>query len=305
MKKRKGKYSVEDVKEGLRFKRPTTKKHLRDYIKVYHGVQIPDIALTKGHTPPMDYVWYAFNADFEEVKPASGDAVVIANRGGGKTMLSGILTLLDCVFKPGCQVRILSGSSHQAGKMYEHFGNFLKMGYEHLVEDISKWPSDITRFKNGSVVEVLQQSEKSVRGEHVHKLRCDEVELFREEVYNAAQYTTMSTLGLVPALEAISTQHKRYGLMRKLVKEAERTGRPIFKWNVWDVIEKCYGRKCSHCPLYEYCEGKAKKGEGYYPVSDVITTMGRTKPASFEMEMLCGERGKKKGAAWRTAYRRY
>ncbi len=81
--------------------------------------------------------------------------------------------------------------------MYEYFGNFLRMGYEHLVEDVSKWPSQKTTFINGSCVEVLKQSETSVRGPHVHKIRCDEVELFKERVYEAAQYTTMGKDGVL------------------------------------------------------------------------------------------------------------
>jgi len=298
-------FKVTDVREGLRFKRPTTKSHLRNYIRVFLGVDVPNKVFTEGHSSAMDYLWYAFNADFLKAGKVNADAVVWANRGGGKTELSGILTLLDCVFKPGCQIRILSGSGYQAGRMYEYFGNFLRLGFEDLVEDISKWPSDKTVFKNGAVVEVLKQSETSVRSHHVHKLRCDEVELFKPKVYEAAQYTTMSTKGYVAALEAISTMHRRNGLMQKLVKDAEKVGKPVFKWNLWDVIEPCRGRICSKCELQDYCEGKARKGIGYYKIDDAITQLGRTKPASFQLEMLCGECGGKKGGPWNFGWRFY
>ena len=49
------------------------------------------------------------------------------------------------------------------------------------------------RFGNGSAVEVLTQSATSVRGQHVQKLRCDEVELFDDDVFAAAKFTTQST----------------------------------------------------------------------------------------------------------------
>jgi len=253
----------------------------------------------------MDYLWYAFNADFLKQKKGNADAVVWANRGGGKTELAGILTLLECIFKDGCQIRILSGSGLQAGRMYEYFRRFLKRGYEGLVEDITTWPSDKTSFKNGAVVEVLKQSETSVRSHHVHKLRCDEVELFKPRVYEAAQYTTMSTEGLVASLDCISTMHKRHGLMKKLVDEAEKLGRPVFKWNLWDVIEKCRGRSCSDCKLNDVCKGKARDGIGYFKITDAITQLERTKAASFNLEMLCGESGKKKGWGWVFGWRKY
>ena len=129
--------------------------------------------------------------------------------------------------------------------------------------------------------------------------------VFKPRVYEAAQYTTMSTGGLVAALDCISTMHKRHGLMKRLVDEAEKIGKPVFKWNLWDVIEPCRGRSCSRCPLNDVCEGKARKGGGYFKIDDAITQLERTKAASFNLEMLCGEGGKKKGGGWTFGWRKY
>src|SRR4030042_5658066 len=139
----------------------------------------------------------------------------------------------------------------------------------------------------------MVQSETSFRGQHVHKLRCDEVELFKKRIYTAAQYTTMSSKGYVAAREIISTMHKPYGLMKTLIDEASQLNQPIFKWNVWDVIENC-SRNCETCPLVEACEGRAKKAQGYYKIDDALTQLERAKKSSFAMEMLCGEGTKKK-----------
>ena len=51
------------------------------------------------------------------------------------------------------------------------------------------------RFGNGARVQVLAQSHRSVRGHHVQRLRCDEVELFDREVWQAAQFVTHSKGG--------------------------------------------------------------------------------------------------------------
>lgn len=40
---------------------------------------------------------------------------------------------------------------------------------------------------------------------------------------------------------------------------------------------------------------KDRKGQGYYRIDDVITQLGRTNMASFNLEMLCGEGSKKNG----------
>lgn len=292
-----------ELSQRLRLKRPTTKHHLRDYIKLFLGVDIPYKALSEEHSSPMDYIWHSFNADFLKGKKANADCVVWANRGGSKTVTAAIITLLDCIFKPNIQIRILSGSEYQAHRMYEYFQRFTHPKFEDLVEDIKTKPVHKTIFKNKATVEVLVQSETSVRGQHVHKLRCDEVELFKPRVFEAAQYMTMSSNQYTAALEVISTMHRPRGLMRKLVDKAKETEQPIFKWNVWDVIEPCR-RVCVNCPLKDCCNKKARKGQGFLRVDDIITQLGRTKSASFNLEMLCNE-GSKKKWGWKFICRLY
>lgn len=297
------KIDITGIVEELRLTRPTTKRGLRDYIKIFFEVDVPDFILTPGHSSVMDYIWFSFNSDFEKVKRQNADCVVWANRGGGKTETAAIITTLDCIFKPEIQIRILSGSGYQAGRMYDYFQGFIHRNFAETIADIKTWPTKRTIFKNGAVVEVLVQSEVSVRGQHVHKLRCDEVELFKTRVYEAAQYTTMGSKGYIAAREVISTMHKPRGLMKRLVDEAKELKQPIFKWNVWDVIEKC-DRDCKVCLLLEACEGRAKLARGYYKIDDALTQLERAKERSFYMEMLCGE-GSKKKYGWPTTVRCY
>ena len=51
---------------------------------------------------------------------SDADPLVWACRGGGKTLV-GAATLLDMLFKPGMEIRILGGSQTQSERMYEHF----------------------------------------------------------------------------------------------------------------------------------------------------------------------------------------
>jgi len=271
--------------ERLRSARPRTREDLKNYVKVFLGIDIPDKRICEGHNSPMDYLWHSFSADFAEEKKANADAIIWANRTGGKTELAAAATLLDCVFKPMCQVRILSGSGEQAGRMYEYIRGFLGSSFEEfLAGPIRK---DRCRFSNGSGVEVLTQSPMSVRGQHIQKLRCDEVELFDEDVFSAAKFVTQSKAGLTAAMEMISTMHRPYGLMQRLVSSAGNTGTPVFKWCLWEVIEKCIDRSCSQCVLWGDCEGRARDGEGYLKVDDCITAMRRASRAGWEAEMLC------------------
>ncbi len=284
--------NVSAVYESLRRARPGTKDGLKNYIKVFLGIDVPDKRICPEHNSPLNYLWRSFNCDFNggaspalQKRRANADCVVWANRGGGKTQLAAAATLLDCVFKPDCQVRILAGSEEQAGRMYQYLTGFLRNGFDKfLSERIRKTGC---RFANGSGVDVLTQSQASVRGQHIQKLRCDEVELFSSEVFNAAKFTTRSRDSIIAGIETISTMHKPYGLMQNLVSSAAKTNMPVFKWCVWETIEKCTDRNCSQCSLWCDCAGRAKQAAGYLKIDDCITQMQRSSRAGWEAEMLC------------------
>ncbi len=286
------------VLSALRRTRPQTKTDLKNYVKVFLGIDVPDGNICPEHNSPMDYLWHAYSADFPKEKDSTvsrhtfdadfrknADCIVWANRAGGKTELAAVATLLDCIFKLNCQVRILAGSGEQAGRMYQYLTSFLQHGYEEfLAGPIRK---ERCNFITGSSVEVLTQSLASVRGQHIQKLRCDEVELFDEDVFAAVKFTTHSTKNLVAAMEMISTIHRPFGLMQKVVSSAPQQETPVFKWCLWEVIEQCINRSCSQCPLWIDCRGKAKKAGGYLKIDDCITQMRRASRASWEAEMLC------------------
>ncbi len=193
---------------------------------------------------------------------------------------------MEGLFKPGCQTRILSGSLAQSGRMYGYLRDFVHWRFpEHLDGKLLK---ESCRFVNGTAVEILSQSSRSVRGQHVHKRRCDEVELFDADVLHAAKFITQSTDGKVAAMEFLSTMHRPYGLMQKLIADAPAAGIPVFKWCLWEVIERCReDRSCSRCPLDDDCQGKARRARGYLKIDDVISQMRRSSRAGFESEMLC------------------
>lgn len=269
----------------LRRTRPVTRRDLKNYVKVFLDIDVPDKRICLGHQSPMDYLWHTFCEQKNELRITNNDSIVWANRGGGKTQLAAVTTLLDCIFKTDCQVRILGGSGDQAGRMYEYLTGFLHHGYEQFLAGPARKRK--CRFINGSAVEVLTQSATSVRGQHVQKLRCDELELFNEDVFAATKFITQSTKDITASMDLISTMHRPYGLMHEVVTSASKMGTPVFKWCVWETIEKCVGRNCSQCPLSKDCRGRAKKANGYLKIDDCITQMRRASRPGWEAEMLC------------------
>ncbi len=285
--------SATQIYSALQRSRPASRRSLSDYVKVFLGIEVPEKAICPEHNSPMDYLWHTFSSDFPSLRARSkglggavnADCIVWANRAGGKTELAAIATLLDCIFKPACQVRILGGSGEQASRMYDYLTGFFRHDFDQFLAGAPLKTK--CRFANGSAVEVLTQSPTSVRGQHIQKLRCDELELFNEDVFAAAQFTTQSTQNITAAMELISTMHRPYGLMQKVVSSASQLGTPVFKWCLWEVIEKCTDRNCSRCSLSDDCQGNAKKANGYLKIDDCITQMRRASRAGWEAEMLC------------------
>ena len=128
--------------------RPATRDQLRRFVAAELGLNIPDRSLCPGHNSPMDYLWHSFNADFAAPPAANGDCVVWANRGGGKTQLAAVATLLEGLFKPGCQTRLLAGSRDQAHRMYDYLPAFLQDDFSYALD--GRLLTDACRFTNGA-----------------------------------------------------------------------------------------------------------------------------------------------------------
>lgn len=282
---------------------PASEDELHDWLIDRLGVLTVREALTQGHNAPFEYLCHAF---FEDRKPR--DCVVWANRGGGKTFYAALATLLDLVFKPNIEIRVLAGSLEQAKRMHAHLRELLATEpFDELIE--GRITERRIRLINGSSVELLAQSQTSVRGTRVQKLRCDEVELFDPEVWEAAQLVTREKhcgdASVPGSIECLSTLHVPYGLMHKLVSqsvEGHEQRRRVFRWGVVDVLGACDDKhqclsEAGPCPLAPECAGKAKSRRanpqgpaqvpGHISIDDAIALKGRVGEATWNAEMLC------------------
>jgi hypothetical protein len=266
---------------------PRDLRQVRAAAESLGGVRIVDRATVPGHDAPLDYLGQAYFEGRAQV-----DCLVIANRGGGKTRLAAVATVIDLLFKPGIQVRILGGSLEQSARMYEHLrAIFLRGRLAEFVE------GNVTQrgfsLRNGSRVETVAQSAMSVRGQRIHRLRCDEVELFDPEVWEAAQMTTLSgrcgQFEVRGGIEALSTQHLRDGMVSRLIKDAAPSRR-VIRWSVLDVLERCDpARSCASCPIHNDCQGRAKEpiSPGHFPVEEAVAQRCRVSDKAWAAEMLC------------------
>ncbi|MCA9277710.1 MAG: hypothetical protein H6815_02880 [Phycisphaeraceae bacterium] len=285
--------------------RPKTHDELHHWIHQSLGYEIARNVLVDGHTPPFAYLCHTF---FEEPKECAGEAcmprdcVVWANRGGGKTFLGALATLLDMVFKPGIEIRLLGGSLDQSRRMHAHLCSFLdRENFAWMLD--GKISDRRVKLKNRSAVELLSQSQTSVRGTRVQKLRCDEVDLFDRDVWEAAQLVTQSKqcgeVWVHGTIECLSTMHIPHGVMHSLVEEAKLGKRSLFKWGTLDVMADCRNHPVcidsaqnpdTPCALGDDCQSRLrtrKSGFGHVLIDDALKMRSRVSRATWEAEMLC------------------
>ncbi len=272
---------------------PRTRKGLQRAVKALLGVTFPDQAICRHHNSPLDYL----EASFLQQK----DLLVWANRGGGKTMLAAAATLLDALYRAPVKIRVLGGSFDQSDRLAEYIREFVQKRPE-LVE--GRMYKDRITVVGGSEIRMLAQSQRAVRGQHVQKIRCDEVDLFDDDVWQAVQFATRSKGKTRGSIEVLSTLHRQGGLMHNLVQNAqgirdEQTtvealtsdspfGYHLVSWCLWEVIERCPPeRKCDECLLAEDCKGVAKRANGFFRIDDAIAIKARSSRAAWESEMLC------------------
>lgn len=272
-----------------------TPYHLHHYIRTTLRIDLPFLALDESSSTPFDYILHSFFDTPERPR----DSVVWASRGGGKTFLNAIATALDLIFKPTIEVRILAGSLEQAQRTHEHLRNLFDIPElaELLAEKITDRRITLT---NGSRAHVLAASETSVRGCRPQILRCDEVELFPHDLWQAAQLVTRSkqcgATFVRGAVHAFSTLHKPGGLMAELVADSvgpydeppNDAPRTLFRWSTLDVLERCAPeRDCAACPLFTECKGRAKAAQGFVYIDDAIAMKKRASENAWSTEMLC------------------
>lgn len=264
------------------------KEELRAWLAEHLHLKFPDKPACPNHVSPFEYIRRAY---FE---PGS-DLVVWAPRGGGKTRLGAAATLLDLMHKPGVAVRILGGSLEQSMKMWDHLiPDVMEFARDHLSGKLG--PRSV-RLAGGSAAGVLTQSQRAVRGLRVQKLRCDEVEMFDADVWEAAQLATRTIPSVNPdffpqytgVVEAFSTVHEVGGLMERIVDDARAKGTAVLQWCLFEILEKCpEERVCEVCPLHEDCGGRAKEDcDGFFRISDAIAMKRRVSKETWEAEMLC------------------
>ncbi len=153
----------------------------------------------------------------------------------------------------------------------------------------------ISRMKDG--VEALQ-------GLHPNVLQVDEADLFKEAQFDGIANALESGGKYDRRLDVLSTNYSVAGdgVILKQVEKYENWNKQllpgvkpaaVYRICLIDLLERCPEVfKCfdestgQHCPLWAYCKGKAKEGDGFYKVTAALETQRDSSRPTFESQML-------------------
>jgi hypothetical protein len=223
-----------DVDDSYVGKAPRSKAELFLYCAKILEVVFPHPSRCPDHSSPLDAIWDAYS----EASPFS---IWYAMRGSGKTFDVGILAWLESLFKPKCGTTILGGSLEQSIKAVTYLSDFWGLDKVSGLRSKLLVNNSVAgrgfKLSNGSWVQALAASSKSVRGPHPQKLRLDEVDEMERRIYEASLGQPKTKFGIADNVVISSTLHNAFGLMSEIVDSRESFGAILYKWCVEEVRE--------------------------------------------------------------------
>lgn len=236
---------------------PRTPAELHRWIARYVGLSIPQEHVCEAHQAPFDFVAAAY---FENIS----DALVLANRAGGKTHDVACLHLVNAATKPNHYTSHIGAIKRQAERCWSYYRRALTRPDLHELAPAPRVGSTI--WRNGSEAEILPGTEAQTQGGHPHLTAFDELEQGRYQSWENAkampeEYTRADGTRALGQFIATSTRISGLGLMQRALDEAEQAGTPVYSWCVLETMEPCDGRAgrppCigEACPIATWCIG--------------------------------------------------
>jgi hypothetical protein len=258
-----------EKRKKLFFKKCETKEELSKFIQLFFGLHLPDQTVSRfADTNPLHIIWEVYNIcvnkdnteDIEEL-------LYVAGRGSGKTLGMAIAELLVMLHdgRDACHVGAVMA---QAKRCYEYQTKFmLSPRIRPILEDksvpqeervLQKLNMEKSAFfidDDIVTLEVLPCTLKACNGPHVPLVVTDEIDTVSGEGLKAFKEISgmLDSKGDKRALRVgISTRKSRYGLMNKMIEEAEQAGRHVRRWTAFEFSQACPDERSGVKPTVSY-----------------------------------------------------
>lgn len=242
------------------------RKALHMWIKIALGISIPYKSICPDHDAPFDFVADYLFENFI-------NALVLANRSGGKTEDFAVLDTILTWLYPNIEVATVGAILEQAKKCYSYFQTFSTRFPFHF--NIAQSTMNKTDCGNGSNLQVLPGTMAAVNSPHPSFTFLDEIDLMQPNVLSQAIAMGQSKNGIQARTVLTSTRKFAGGIMQRMLDNADNAGYKTYKWCIWEVMEglpdpksELYGRIMQ---LFgATLPDRIGQADGYYTWIDVI-----------------------------------
>lgn len=263
--------------------RPQTPEALHAWLLEVTGNYIPATSVCPDHCAPFDFVRDFFFHD-------ETDALVLANRGGGKTSNLAALHLANGRWKPPFETSHIGAIDIQAHRCYAYYRQGLR--YPSLASLAPDPHIRSTEWTNGSWIEILPGTERQTQGGHPHLVAYDELESGKYQPYENAK--GMPAEWVVDGIEklgqflAASTRVTSMGLMQRALDEAAEKGTRVYEYCIFETMQPCTEEcETNGCLLYEWTQGRSRQATGWRSHQDILSHYRRAGQDTWEAQYLC------------------
>jgi hypothetical protein len=257
------------TRKKIFFKKCETKEELSKFIQVFFGLHLPDQTVSRfADTNPLDIIWEVYDICVNKNNPEGIEELLyVAGRGSGKTLGMAIAELL-IMLHDGRDICHVGAVIAQAKRCYEYQTNFMlsnkirpiiddkKLAQEdRVLQKLNMEKSAFNIEGKPVTLEVLPCTLKACNGPHVPLVVTDEIDTVSGEGLKAFKEISgmLDSKGDKIALRVgISTRKSRYGLMNKMMEEAEEAGRHVRRWTAFEFTERCPDERSGTTPTKSY-----------------------------------------------------
>lgn len=237
---------LERIKTELILKPLNSKEELRDWMYTYFDIKFPmGVVYPTSTHGPTEAAWRVYELIKTGESKDVPEIVLLSSRDSYKTLIASaieVLCLIHFRFSIAHAAAILSQSEkavQYANSFFNKIQPYLeKNGWKKISDSKTKieWRTD----EGDSIyLRVLVMTRKGMNSEHLPMLFLDEIDLIQDPgALEEAKMVPSIYKKYFPLTVGLSTRKYAGGLMEKKIRETERAGGEILRWNIIDITER-------------------------------------------------------------------
>lgn len=237
---------LEKLKADLILKPLNSAQELQDWMYTYLDIKFPMGVVYPGSTHgPIDAMWRIYDLMKTGGSRDVPQVCMLASRDSYKTLSAAAIEVL-CMIHFEISVAHGAAIKSQSEKAIQYVNSFFRKVGPYLEENNWKKISDskakiewLTDKGDAIYLRIVVATVAGMNSEHVPMLFMDEIDVVQDpRALEEAKMIPSVYKNYFPLTVYLSTRKYAGGLMEKTLKDTERSGGEVLRWNIIDVTER-------------------------------------------------------------------